>query len=180
MTLFLTILAPILGILGVTIGVLLNEFMRRQNRREVYAPKVFERRLAVYEGLAELINSGSTLANQAMDDPDLKAEERRVLVSEAILPIAVYTDRYRLFIDEELRVHCTALFMGVEDIHDAPEGERAQLREDYRKMYIESYRMIAEDAGIEAINGLFKKINRPRIESPVIEYLRKLRRETVS
>ena len=46
----------LVGIVGVLIGVLLNEMVRRRNRREAFAPKIFEKRLAAYEGLFDCVH----------------------------------------------------------------------------------------------------------------------------
>lgn len=43
-------------IVGIIIGAVLNEALRRVNRRELFAPKIFEKRLAAYEGLMTKIH----------------------------------------------------------------------------------------------------------------------------
>ncbi len=42
MTIFFAILVPIFGIIGVISGIILNEFMRRKSRKEVYAPAILK------------------------------------------------------------------------------------------------------------------------------------------
>ena len=91
------------------------------------------------------------------------------------MAIARHGDRHRLYLDEELRGYCTAVFMGAEDILDAPEADREELRADMNKGVSEAYRMIAEDSGIAEVDKLFKAINRPRIDGPFIDRLRELR-----
>lgn len=117
------------------------------------------------------------IANEVIDNTKLSAAERHELISAAIMPIAEHTTRSVLYIDEELGAHCTALFMGVEDLCDLPESERqarlAQFQWDWR----ETRRMILEDSGVIKVNRLFRDINRPAISSPVIERIRELRRE---
>ena len=124
-----------------------------------------------------LIYTGSDVARKVIDNPKLTRDERHELISSAIAPIAAYVDRESLYIDEELGDHCVALFMGVEDIRDAPEPEREELTLDFYKMRAETYRMIREELGVAEINKLFRSINRPRITSPVIERICELRRE---
>ncbi|MGO4134642.1 hypothetical protein ACEQ6A_08785 [Rhizobium brockwellii] len=174
---FFPILIPIIGILGVIAGVLLNEFVRRRNRRELYAPKVFEKRLAIYEALAEHIHQGSGIASEVIDNDSLTPDQRHDLITVPISAIATYTDANSLYIDDELAAHCTALFMGVEDIHDASDANKERLLKDYYHMRKEALRMIAEDSGIAEMNRLFKTINRPKLSGPLIERLRELRRE---
>jgi len=170
------LIGPLLGMVGVVVGSLLNEFLRRRRRVEEYSSGIFDKRLRAYEILMGLIHTGSDLAHEVIDSPRLTRDERHELISSAIAPIAAYVDHESLYIDEELGSHCVALFMGVEDIRDAPEPEREKLVRDFYKMRTETYRMIREDSGVEEINRLFRSINRPRITSPVIERIRELRR----
>ena len=174
---FIALSGPLIGMLGVVVGTVLNEYLRRSRRVEEYSLDIFKKRLEAYETLMSLINDGSELASEAIDEPDLSPEERHDLVSAAIGPIALFVDRKVLYIDEELGAHCVALFMGTEDIHDAPESEKQQLIDNYYKMRQETYRMISEDSGLAQLNKLFRSINRPKITSPVIERIKYLRQE---
>lgn len=70
-----------------------------------------------------------------------------------------------------------ALFMGVEDIFEAEVREKQQLLASYRQMRKEALRMAAEDSGVAEINRLFKAINKPKIDGPVVSYLRKAKAE---
>jgi hypothetical protein len=171
------VIGPLLGMAGVIVGILLNEFLRRGRRTEQYSPEIFTKRLAVYEGLMARIHTGSDLADEAINDPKLSAKQRHDLVSAAIHSVAEYVDLNTLYIDEELGAHCVAMFMGTEDIHDAPESEKEVLLRNYYQLQKETYRMISEDSGVAQINKLFRSINRPLITSPVIEHMRELRRE---
>ncbi|WP_170328725.1 hypothetical protein [Ruegeria arenilitoris] len=165
-------IAPIIGILGVIIGVLLNEIMRRRNRRELYAPKIFERRLSAYEGLIEHILQGSKIATKVIDSDDLSRAERHELISTVVFGMIEFVEKYHLYIDEELSVHCMALFMGVEDIHDASESDKQGLLDRYYQMRKEALRMAAEDSGVAEINRYFKDVNKPKIDGELIRYFR--------
>lgn len=174
----LQLLLPYIGTLvGVALGAFLNEFIRRGRRVEQYSSVIFEKRLEVYERLMGLMQSGYELATEAMDADELSAEDRKGLVSTAILSIAQFTDENVLYLDGELGAHCVALFMGAEDIHDMPdeEGQPAKLR--LMRQYADTKRMIVEDSGVAEVNKLFKTINKPKITSPVIERIRELRRQ---
>jgi hypothetical protein len=109
MATFLAILASIAGVVGVLLGVLLNEFVRRKNRRELYAPKIFEKRLAAYENLAELIQNGSKVANEVIENPDLTTEQRHDVIGAVVVSIAKSMDKDLLYIDKELGAYCAAL-----------------------------------------------------------------------
>jgi hypothetical protein len=64
---------------------------------------------------------------------------------------------------------------GVEDIRDSNDEQRDSLLRDYYHSRSEAFRMIAEDSGIAQINKLFKSINRPALNGPIIERIRELR-----
>jgi hypothetical protein len=174
---FLALSGPFIGMLGVIVGTLLNEHLRRGRRAEQYSSIIFSKRLEAYETLLTLIHSGSELADEVITNSTLSAKERHSIVSAAIFPIAKHVDLNALYIDDELGAHCVALFMGTEDIHDAPESERAEHLKDYYEMKKETYRMIIEDSGVAQINKLFRSINRPKLTEPLIERIRELRNE---
>ena len=117
-----------------------------------------------------------------IENPDLTAEQRHELIAVPIGTIARYTDKSMLYIDSDLGAHCTALFMGVEDIQSVDEKKRNSLINDYYDLRKEAIRMIEEDSGIAEINKLFLAINRPRLDGPIIERIRYLRqkRETMA
>jgi hypothetical protein len=176
MATFLAILAPTAGVVGVLLGALLNEFVRRNNRKELYAPKIFEKRLAAYESLAELIQNGSEVANEVIENPDLTAEQRHDVIATVVMSIAKFMDKNPLYLDKELGAHCAALFMGVEDIYSTKGEEKKALLRKYYGMRTEALRMIREDSGVAQINKLFRTINRPKIGGPIVEAIRELRR----
>lgn len=177
MNAYLPIVASVVGIVGVVVGVLLNELMRRRNRRELYAPRIFEKRLTAYEGLIEQIDQGSKVAKEVIESDDLSEEQRHDAISVVVLEMAEFTEKNRLYLDEDLIVHCVGLFMGVEDIHDASEEDGQKLRDQYRHMRKEAFRMAVEDSGVAEINRLFKAINTPKIDGALIRYFRAAKRE---
>ena len=177
MNAYFPVVAPVIGIVGVVVGVLLNEFMRRRNRRELYAPRIFEKRLAAYEGLIEQIHQGSKVAGEVIESDDFTEEQRHDLISVVVHEVAEFAEKNRLYLDEDLAVHCMALFMGVEKIHDASEKDRHELLDHYHQMQKEALRMAAEDFGVAEINRLFKAINKPKIDGAFIRYFREAKRE---
>lgn len=172
-----SIVVAIIGLIGVPLGVFLGEFLRRRQRSEQFAAAIFAKRLEAYEVLLGLLDEGGEIAEQVISNTDLNSTDRHNLISEAISPIAKHVDRSTLYIDAELGAHCTALYMGVEDIPDLPEADQQSRLEDYRQQRRETRRMILEESGVAKVNKVFRDINRPRITSPVIERIRELQRE---
>lgn len=174
---YLPLIVPAIGIIGVIAGALLNEFMRRHNRRELHAPKIFEKRLAAYEGLIEQIHHGSKVAEEVIGNDEFTPDQRHDLIGVVVHGMAEFIEQNNLYLDEDLTVHCMALFMGVEEIHDAAGGDKEELLEHYRQMRKEALRMAAEDSGVAEINRLFKAINKPNIDGALIRYFRNAKRE---
>lgn len=170
------LVAPAIGLVGVPLGVILGELVRRRHRSEQFAAAIFAKRLEAYEVLLALVDEGREIAQHVLSDPTLSPEERHDLIGEAIGPIARHADRSSLYIDNELGAHCTALFMGVEDIPDLPDAERQTRTMTYRRQLQETRRMVMEDSGIAKANQFFRDVHEPRISSPVIDYIRKMRR----
>jgi hypothetical protein len=170
------IVIPAIGLIGVPLGVLLGEFVRRRNRSEQFAAAIFAKRLEAYEVLIALVDEGRAIAERVLSDPELSPGDRKALIGQALFPIAEHTDRSALYIDEELGVHCAALFMGVEDIPEMAETEKQAALANYRGQLQETRRMILEDSGVAKANKFFRAVHRPQITSPIIDYLRALRK----
>ena len=173
---YFPIIISAIGIVGVVVGAMLNEIMRRRNRRELYAPQIFEKRLAVYEELIKKIHEGSKVANEVIESDKFTHRQRHKLISLVIQDIAEFTDFHRLYLDEEISLHCVALFMGVEDIRNAAEKDKQELLANFYQMRKEALSNVAEDSGVAEINRLFKTINKPKIDGELIRYYRKIKK----
>lgn len=110
-------LGAIISFLGVTLGAVLSEFLRRRNRIESFANPVFEKRLSAYHELFKKVQEANQVADEVITNSSYSQQERTELVSGEILEIARFCDDNAFFIDTDLGAHCTALLMGVEDIY---------------------------------------------------------------
>jgi len=173
------IVAAIFGLIGIILGVILNEVFRRKNRIESFASTVFERRLNIYEELFKKVQEANNIASDVISNPAYSEEQRNDIISIAGLDIAEFCDENAFFIDSDLGAHCTALLLGdVEKIYlldDETEKQRA-IRE-YRENYMNTLRMIEEEAGVHQVKKLFKSISKPKLDSPIIARLNELREE---
>ena len=160
-----------IALLGILFGVVINEFVRRRIRIESYAGPVFEKRLAIYEGLHARVRQGSTVAQEILENKDLDKEQRHELVSVIVLDLAGYCDEHELYINEDLAIHCTTVFMGIEDIAGLPIGRKREKRiEEYREDLLAATRMIRKEAGIADLDKLFRSITKPKHSGAVIDY----------
>jgi hypothetical protein len=166
----------VIAVFGVVLGAGLNELLRRNRRIESYSSPVFEKRLQKYEELMKLLHDASGVAHDVMENPKYTPEQRHALISAVILPIAEFTDQNELYIEPDLGAHCTATFMGAEDVQDIQDAdEREKQAQSIRNMYMDAKRMIREDSGITEIEKLFKSMTKPKLSSPIIQRIRYLR-----
>jgi hypothetical protein len=170
----------LIGLVGVLIGVLLSQVFHRQNRVETYSHKVFERRLEVYESLMALLQSGYEIANEVMENEELSNEERNAFISEAIMPIASFTDEHGLYIDKYVAAHMTSAFMGAEDVlEEVDKKKREALANAIRLSYKTAKEIVLTESGAEEINKHFRSISRSKPTSPVIERIKELEKRGV-
>ena len=168
----------LIGLLGIIIGIVLNEYLRRTRRIEMYSTLIFKRRLNAYTKLYQILNESIPTINDILLNEDLTKEDRHSLASSVILRIADFFDKNALFIDDNLGAHCTALFMGSEDIYFIEDNEEknkeiAKLINQYKS----TKNMIIDDSGVSKVKKLFKKIQKTKLSSPTIDYLKKLKKE---
>ena len=126
----------VFSIIGVLVGVGINEVFRRRRRIEVYAARFFDERLAKYAELIHLLHSGYEVASDVMKNPDYSAGERHEMISGVVLSIAQFSDENELFVNEELSVHCSTVFMGAEEVYGI---EDVAKREKRKAEILESY-----------------------------------------
>ncbi len=172
--------AALIGLVGVLIGALLSQVFHRQNRVETYSHKVFERRLEVYESLMALLQSGYEIASEVMENEELSKEERNALISEAIMPIATFTDEHGLYIDKYVAAHMTSAFMGAEDVlAEVDKKKRETLVKTIHSSYKTAKEIVLTESGAEEINKHFRSISRSKPTSPVIERIKELEKRGV-
>lgn len=163
------------ALLGIAVGSILTELIRRRNRIEAYSQPVFARRLEVHEQLYRMVYSVLPVFVDVVDNDSYDDEERLLLVSDAVLALAKYCDDNALYLDERLIVHCAALMMGVEDIHGLPdEDDRRTAVEGFYHNHKLAKRMIKDNSGISRLERLFCSISKPKLNSDLIEYYESL------
>jgi hypothetical protein len=123
-----------IGLAGVLLGIFINEILRRRNRIESYAGRVFDKRLEIYEGLYQRVAGLEPLATDLIQNPNYSHEERHQIVSVAVHDVAGWCDDNDMYINEELSVHCVPLLMGIEDIYDMKDdAEKQQVINQFRE-----------------------------------------------
>lgn len=170
--------SAIFGLVGVLLGIIINEIVRRRNRIESFATRVFDKRLEIYEELYRRIRIAKEVADDVIENSTYSKKQRHQLVSNAIHAIAGWCEDNDMYLSEELAVHCVPLLMGVEDIHDIKDEKAKQLEiTRFRKNLRDAKKMIRKEAGIADIENLFSAITKPKHNSAIIEYYRKAKKE---
>ncbi|WP_411383815.1 hypothetical protein ACK3BK_04660 [Pseudomonas sp. L7] len=163
--------SALLGILGVIIGIVANEWIRRRNRIESYAQKTFEKRLEIYEVLFQLVNAGGAAGTKAIKDSSLCFEDRFDLVNGAIVDIVQWCDEHSLYLDEEVTIQCVTLLMGVEDVQDmVDEAEKGEKIESFYLQLRYTKDMLKKASGIQDVNSSFTLMTKAKFRSPVLDY----------
>jgi len=166
------------GLVGVLLGSGLSEFFRRSNRIENYAPRVFEKRMQIYEELFRKLSNGQAVAEDVMEKHERPAEERHAMISAVVLGLAEYCDVNAMYLNEELTLHCVGTFMGAEDVASMKSSRKQEeLAQHVREKVWSAKQMIKAEAGIERLNRYFGRMTRAKLSSPLIDHYRRLRKE---
>lgn len=168
----------LIGLLGVLIGLLANEFFRRRSRIESYSSTIFNKRVEIYEELYQRVGACSSIITDVIENPDYSKEQRKDIVSAAVLDLAGFGDANDFYLNEHIVLHYMTLLMGVEEIHDI-KSKKQKKKEIERvwKNLRETKRMIRKESGIEALDKLFRSITMARHKSPLIEYYQDLEKQ---
>lgn len=171
-------LTGIIGLMGVVLGILLNEYFRRRNRIETYSKEVFQKRLAIYEELYKKMEDAYLIANDVIENPDYSKEERYTIWSNVGMNVANFTDQNGLYLNDNLTVHCMMTLIGIEDIYHMTDLEQKNTEiAKFREAYRAAKNMIRKEAGIEALDKLFGSISKANHKSDFIDYYRKRKKE---
>lgn len=172
------ILTASIGLIGVLLGLFINEFFRRKNRIELYSKEVFQKRLSVYEQLYEKMEHAFSVAVDIIENPQYSESERHSLWSAVVLDAAKFTDMNGLYLNQNVVVHCMMTLIGVSDIYEREAGqERDQLYVRFKRSYGESKRMVKKESGLEALDKLFGSVSKAKYKSGYIEYFQNRKKE---
>jgi hypothetical protein len=164
----------LIGLAGLLIGILLNEYYRRSSRIEKYSNQVFEKRLEVYEGLMSEVKQAADIISDLVENPKIAVEQKKEIAFHAGLAVATYTDRHQFYLNEEISVHCTMVFIRTPDIFEETTNE--QELKLFRMSTKETYEMIRSEAGIVELDSLFRSITKSSPGGALIEYYRKAKK----
>jgi len=167
----------LIGVLGVLVGIFVNELLRRNRRIEDYSTKIFEKRLQVYEELYSKLHECYEASDEALQG-NYSAGERHEIMAIRVFPLLEFMDRNSLYLNDEIPVHCGGMWMSVDEIPAIEDAEeRAAQIKAFRTDFKDAKEMIEEESGLKRINKLFRSISKPKYSSRLIDYYRELQAE---
>jgi len=168
----------LIAFLGVIVGALLTEYFRVKNRIELFSSKVFDKRLATYEELYKKLTDSLDIAKDVIENPNYTKEERTEIWNTFVLSIASYNDEHSLYLNEDISVHCLALFFDVDEIHyiKNPEKKKKEIDQFYKSIR-DAKEMIRKETGLHELDKYFRTIIKFKPTSEIIEYLNRRRKE---
>lgn len=170
--------SALIGLCGILIGILVNEYLRRNRRIEEYASSVFKRRLEVHEELFGKIQESYSVVSDLIENDGYTPEERHALASELVFDFAHFMDAHSLYLSESVCVHCGAMWMGIENYHDIEDPkEREEQVSRFWKLVREAKDMIRAESGFQQFDKLFGIVTKPKYQSAIADYARERRKE---
>ena len=170
--------SAIIGLVGVVLGIVLNEVLRRRNRVEVLLSKAFEKRLSVYDEMFRKLNDCISIAHDVMENPKYSKEERSELWSTVVLDVAEFSDANRLYLNEDITVHSMMTLIGIEDIFEIEDSKRKEKEKaKFGREIHEAKEMIRKETGLAELDNLFRSITKAKHQSNYLDYVNKMRQK---
>lgn len=166
----------IIGLLGVVLGIVLTELLRRRSRVEFLLSKAFEKRLNVYDELFGKLNEGISVAHDVIDNPEYSKDDRSELWGTVVLDVFQFFDANKLYLNEDITIHCMMTMIGVEEmfyIEDKKQKEKERAK--FSREINDAKEMIKKETGLAELDNLFRSITKAKHESNYLDYVNKLK-----
>ncbi len=157
--------------------VLINEYFKRKEKANLFTEGIFKRKLALYEGLYNIMSHAYEVAFVMFEDKNLTKEERHKIWSKEVILIADFIDKHFLYLNEVVTMHCAVSLIGVDDIPELEKKEKTKRLKKFFQDKKDTVRLIKEESGLERLDGVLKGINKPKLSSEYINYFDKLKEE---
>ncbi|MCE5321683.1 hypothetical protein LLG46_00040 [bacterium] len=163
-----------IGIIGVVIGLVINEFFRRSSRVEPYSQQLFAKRIEVYEDLFRITNNFSKVAAEVLENDDYTPEERKEIVDETVLAVAELCDQQAFYLDDRIVIQCVSALMGLEDIYYITDSnEKTHRTKQFYDNLTQTRQILKDCSGLSKIEELFQNIHGYRLDSEIIRFVNK-------
>lgn len=172
------IVAALIGMLGVFVGMVLDYFIRRDERLNKFSEIVFNKRLTIYEELYEKVQDYRQLFGKLIEDEETNADERERLLFLSGLEVMRFSDESGFYLSDELTVYLGAILSGNGGLFsgDEPKDIKEKRIENFRSDISSGLEMIRAEAGLRKITSNFKKLTGYSHRADIIKYYLKLRK----
>lgn len=159
------IITALIGLFGVVIGVLLNEFFFQKQKQSLFSGVIFNKKLKTYSNLLNMFKDACKKTRDAALNPKLSNFDKETIVRNEIINIVKYTDSKPLFVDTNL------VLLTIKPLLLVSLKKRTYLKEEqiFSTNQSEVIEEFKNDLGINRINFFFKKLNRKKSISQRIE-----------
>ena len=164
----------IVGLLGVLLGILINEYFRRNARIEKYSETIFDKRLSIYESFFKELSKASSLVTELVDVTNLNIDEKKEIAFHAGLKLLEFTEEHSFYINEEITIHCSMVFIEASNIFEEQIDE-AKLA-DFRQGVMDASLMIRSESGLTEMDDFFKAITKSTPGGKLIEGYREIKK----
>lgn len=168
------ILLILIGPAGIVLGIVLNEHYKRKDQLSLYGEEVFKRRLKIYEELYRTMEDAYGKGRKIIKKTGAPVDERREEWSTTVLSVADFLDKHKLYINENISLHCMLSLIGVEDLAEKNNEKQVKV---YYKNWNKTKDLIKEDSGLKRLDNFFSNINKPNITSDYISAMDTLRKK---
>ncbi len=164
----------IVGLTGVLLGILINEYFRRNARIEKYSDIIFEKRLSLYENFAKELSKASSIVTNLIDITDLTVEEKKEISFNAGLKLMEFTTEHEFYINQEISIHCGMVFIEASNIFE-DQIDESKLS-DFRQGVMDANVMIKGESGLTEMNNFFKSITKSTPGGKLIDGYRAIKK----
>jgi hypothetical protein len=172
---------PLIGLLGVLVGLLATEQFRRRARIEAYASALFKKRFAAHDALYKKVNAIHDLGASLVNDTVQPLADRMASWDSATTDLFNFMIDNELYISTDILVHASATFANIRSILSATDTSTQKvLAEHYDRNYQQLRRLIRLDSGAQESESLLRRIFRIRLRSEYLKIYRKTKSKIYS
>ncbi len=171
------VLVVVIGPLSALLAVLISEYFKVRGREALFSEEIFKRKIVIYENLFRVMwdayEKNSELISTNALSSEQSEEQRKKVWSPTILGVAAYLDENKLYISEELTIHCISSLIGGEDLPVMNEEEK----KDFYLNRSRTIDLIKEESGLKRLDNFLGKINNVKLKSGYIEMYQRFKKE---
>lgn len=107
----------LVGLLGVLLGFLLSDYIKRKARIEEHYDNFFKKRLNTYQNLGKKISTASTTINQLESVTDMTIDVKKARAFHVSSIVLEFVDDHALYLNDEIVEQCKSTFQGVSEMY---------------------------------------------------------------